>query len=563
MAVLSTTTMLSAFSVSALAQYRGPTTDKIELYNSSEINQKIREEIMQKMIIEPDNTRVAMPDYEKYYKFLMLKNNDVKLDEQALRELGITPIEETENERKIANEEKPEEAKEEKVEIITNNDQLESQYRELSLVAASTGLNSDSNKKEEVKEEVKEEKSEEVVVETKEEIKDEKLEEVIVEVKEEKSEELIEVKEEKQPENKMLTELEKNLAEFKVKAQALLESSKVEGLDKEKIAELLIQIEAALQDAQDYSADVGQLNKDLENEKMVIDLLAQAEELLQSARESLGKQLIALDEANNKEEVIVNDETEEVSEEVTEESKEEVEVAKEDDLDKRVNKIIQEKYTNLENAYCEQKDQISSMTKQFSELSDYVKGSLQQLYMAQAFANPNNPFLNPYYLNPGYTGNNNTFGPNNSFGLDYGYEMYKLNNLFRGDSVGGVTNNYYNVGGNYYGGNYTNTASSMNPYTGMPMYNQFGGGYGNGFGGGYDMYNQYYNNPFSFDFKGVTDGYRYGQLEYHNGGFNGQGFVAPVNPYLRGPAQQNMNTNDPFSYQPNYGTSGFDNQGFF
>jgi len=93
--------------------------------------------------------------------------------------------------------------------------------------------------------------------------------------------------------------------------------------------------------------------------------------------------------------------------------------------------------------------------------------------------------------------------------MDYGLKMYGLTELFKTGSLGGITNNTYNVGGSFYGGNYDAHTSTHNspmgqndPYSYMNM-------------NANDLRNRQMNTPFQYDFNGVMD-----SPSRYNGSFN-------------------------------------------
>ena len=127
-------------------------------------------------------------------------------------------------------------------------------------------------------------------------------------------------------------------------------------------------------------------------------------------------------------------------------------------------------------------------------------------------------------VNHGYSSNNNSM-----FGLDYGYQMLQLDQLFKNQAMGGTTNNFF-VGGDYIGGNLSNGLAqpavqndllrqqmmmhsgqfnfNPNPMNPMSMMN-------NGMNGGMSipMSNPNYLNPYSMNpMASMMGGSRFGAI---------------------------------------------------
>ena len=476
MSVLSSTMMISLFSLGAIAQTRSPGDDKIEVvkdYKNFDFKKQHEEYLKDQMTVKIDNTYVYNP-YKVHEKFYLsqIKKEDFK-DVESEDNVGriVANIEE---EKKDTDPEKKSEVKITKlnIETLTPEVKLEKNISQEEIDAINAKnlekANEELNKSEEV---VIEHKSEEVVIEN-------KTEEVVVENK----------TEEAKIEDNTLSEIKDKSEEKLQDAEQLKEQAELTIVDKQDVIEAVELVEeevAKLEDEvekEEDSAEVKKIKEELEETKK---LLAETKEALKETKKS--------------------------------------------------NTIVKSKNLNLEKAYCKQQDQISTLTSQMKDFQTNIYAPIQsqmdmmmQMMMMNQFANQG------FRLDPGYS----SFNSQNNFGMDYGMKMFGLTELFKTGSMGGMTNNYYNVGGNFYGGAYTN--STTNPMT--SAYGDFSQMYGQ-----QNPMMQYgaYNMPYAYDFGGVNDTTNrsnFNQMDYQN--FN------------RGPAQYYqgapyMNTNQ---YAP---TAGF------
>lgn len=303
------------------------------------------------------------------------------------------------------------------------------------------------------------------------------------------------------------------------------EDVKKEEEKKEETEELSKKVEEVKEDTENVTALLYDDNPD---KHQINDGLSDIEKtILELENEIKDVEEVEKNETNT---ATVNPELEKLKKELKETKKLLAEAKKSLEEQQEDNRIVRSHNKNLEKAYCEQKDQISELSEKVENFTNSITGPINAQMNAFMQAMMMNQLASGgIRVNPGY----GVFNSQNNWGMDYGLKMLGLTELFNTNAMGGITNNYYNVGGNYYGGNYD---ASKSTYTGGM----------NNPAGAYDyfsnpnmmnnmMRNQMINTPYQYDFNSVMDSTRYnGNYSYMNGqnmGVRGfPGSMQPVSP---------------------------------
>lgn len=426
----------AVLSMGAFAQDRSPGDHKIfPVYDDA---------LIEAMTIKQDNTYVA-PRYIKP-ELLMPFTKEIEVDDELLNSLGINEVDEKTPNRTIANTDPEKEKKETEKSKEVVIEKTDTDGKNL--------LDEEGNIK---IEDLPKDLADSILLDnangekTKLVIKTDEKKEVVVEEKKEEIKEEVVAKEKKE-------EIKEEVEEVKKDAENIKDLADSDNPNKDEIKDGITDAEKTVKDldktVEDKSKDATTAEEKDEVKKLQ-EQLAETKKLLEEAKELLA-----------------------------EEQKE--------------NKIVRSRGQDLENAYCEQKGQITDLTKKVDALASDIAGPIQQQMNSFMQAMMMNNYLNGIRVNPGY----GTLNSQNNWGMDYGLKMLGLTEMFKIQGMGGITNNYYSVGGDYYGGNYD--ASNRNytgangalPITGQNNFNNM-------------LYNQSLNMPFGYDFNSVYDATRY------------------------------------------------------